>query len=80
MIAMVTVTNERYILGTEVLLFSFLKYHPNYTGDLVVIHHKLPQVMQDRLVDRFNVKLESVNSMLLQKLKKTRASTSTFKK
>jgi hypothetical protein len=46
--ALVTVTDKRYHKGTIVLLYSFLKYHPNFKGDLVVIHDRLPDQIQKK--------------------------------
>ena len=39
----VTATTERFVPGTFVTLGSFLKHHPGFDGDLVVVHHELPQ-------------------------------------
>ncbi|MFT5668367.1 MAG: lipopolysaccharide biosynthesis glycosyltransferase, partial [Vicingaceae bacterium] len=48
MLAIVTVTDENFYLGTQVMFYSFLKHNSNFEGDLVVIHHQLPQSIQDK--------------------------------
>lgn len=62
--ALVTVTNERYIEGTEVLLHSFLQQHPDFSGDLIVVHQDLPKKSQNRLSALFNVHFRPVSQVL----------------
>lgn len=66
--AVVTVTDERYFAGTQVLFYSFLKHHPNFKGEFVVIHNQLPQYLQIALRKSFPVKFEQVSQELLFKL------------
>jgi lipopolysaccharide biosynthesis glycosyltransferase len=66
--AIVTVTDEKYILGTQVLFHSFLKHNPKYKGDFVVIHNQLAQNLQAALSNCFTVKFEQVSQELLTKL------------
>ena len=39
----VTATTERFVPGTLVSLASFLKHHPAFDGDFVVVHDELPE-------------------------------------
>jgi lipopolysaccharide biosynthesis glycosyltransferase len=66
--ALVTVTNEKYFQGTQVLLFSFLKYNPNFNGDLIVIHNNLNPNFKKALSDKFPVKFKQVNLELIEVL------------
>ena len=45
----VTATTECFVPGTLVTLGSFLKHHPGFDGDLVVVHDELPQKHQRHL-------------------------------
>ena len=42
-ICFVTAATESFVPGTLVALGSFLKHHPGFDGDLVVVHDGLPQ-------------------------------------
>lgn len=66
--ALVTVTDEKYFAGTQVLFYSFLKHHPNYKGHFVVIHDDLPQQLQKELATQFSVQFEQVSKTLKSKL------------
>jgi lipopolysaccharide biosynthesis glycosyltransferase len=66
--ALVTVTNEKYLLGTQVLLFSFLKYNPNFQGDLIVIHDNLKPKFKKVLTDKFAVKFKQIGQELKEAL------------
>jgi lipopolysaccharide biosynthesis glycosyltransferase len=46
---LVTITDRDFVVGTEVLLYSFLKYNPWFAGDLIVIEQGLPEDHRDRL-------------------------------
>ena len=45
----VTATTESFVPGTFVTLGSFLRHHPGFDGDLVVVHHELPQEHRQHL-------------------------------
>jgi lipopolysaccharide biosynthesis glycosyltransferase len=66
--ALVTVTDKNYYKGTLVLLYSFLKHHPNFTGDILVIHRRLPKKMQQKIIDGFPVTFIQVSQELHTKL------------
>lgn len=66
--ALITVTDEKYIAGTQVLFHSFLNHHPNFKGDFVVIHNQLPQRLQAELTKQFSVKFKQVSKELQLKL------------
>lgn len=66
--ALVTVSDEFYLLGTQVLFYSFLKHHPNFEGDLIVIHDHLKPKNKKYLTKKFNVQFEQVSSELTEKL------------
>ena len=48
-ICFVTATTESFVPGTLVTLGSFLKHHPGFDGDLVVVHDDLPRNHQRHL-------------------------------
>lgn len=62
----VTVSNEEYIAGTKVLFYSFLKHHPNFVGDLIVIHHNLSTDKQEELSGLFDVKFVQISDAIIQ--------------
>ena len=66
--AMVTVTDEKYFIGTKLLIYSFLKHHPNYQGEIVVIHDHLPQHYRDELSSFYAIQFEHVSERLQTKL------------
>lgn len=68
--ALVTVTNQKYLAGTEVLLFSFLKYNPNFQGDLIIIHDNLKPKLRKALTNKFPVKFEQVSLEMQDALRK----------
>jgi lipopolysaccharide biosynthesis glycosyltransferase len=47
--ALATLTDDNYILGTKILIYSFLKYNPWFTGDIVIIFDKLSTLYQEDL-------------------------------
>lgn len=47
--ALVTVTDSSFLVGTEVMLHSFLEHDPWFDGDFVVIHDGLPDDARARL-------------------------------
>ena len=48
-VCVATVTTESYLPGTVVALGSFLKRHPNFDGDIVVIQDDLPEASRQCL-------------------------------
>jgi len=66
--ALVTVTDKNYYKGTLVLLHSFLKHHSTFSGDIVVIHHRLPEPLQKKISACFPVVFNPVSQELLVKL------------
>lgn len=62
--ALVTVTNDKYIEGTEVLFHSFLHNNPGFRGDLIVIHDNLSKSLQERLTLLFPAKFIRVSAEL----------------
>ena len=48
-VCVATVTTESYLPGTLVALGSFLKRHPNFDGDIVVIQDELPEASRQCL-------------------------------
>ncbi|MFT6946088.1 MAG: lipopolysaccharide biosynthesis glycosyltransferase [Vicingaceae bacterium] len=79
MLAIVTVTDEKFYLGTQVMFYSFLKHNSNFEGDLVVIHHQLPQSIQDKLSKNFTIKFIQVSEKLRLKLEDLTAQRSNLK-
>lgn len=63
---LVTVSNEEYLEGTKVLFFSFLKHHPKFVGDLIVIHNNLPINKQEELTDLFDVNFVQIGEELVR--------------
>ncbi len=39
-IAVCTVTNDPFIIGTEILIYSFFKHNPWFDGDFIILHSK----------------------------------------
>ena len=68
-VCLATATTESFVPGALVLLGSFLKHHPRFDGDLVIIHDALPQAARDALQalsDR--VRFETVSTRLRDRL------------
>ena len=47
-VCLATATTERFVPGTLVLIGSFLRHHPGFDGDVVVVHDDgLPERLRD---------------------------------
>ncbi len=54
-VCLATVTTERFVPGTLVLIGSFLRRHPGFDGDIVVIHDRdLPESLREVLAATFD--------------------------
>ena len=75
----VTATTERFVPGTLVTLASFLKHHPAFDGDLVVIHHELPEAQRRHLREACGaVRFEQVSPEMRGRLVALRAARPEF--
>ena len=68
-----TVTTPSFLPGTLVTLGSFLKCHPGFAGDLVVIHDQLPKGARDCLAALPRLRFEQVSAALRGRLARLRA-------
>ena len=65
----VTAATERFVPGTLVTLASFLKHHPGFDGDLVVVHHALPEALRRHLAQACpGLRFEAVSPALRDRL------------
>ena len=49
-VCLATATTERFVPGTLVLIGSFLRRHPGFAGDIVVVHDSgLPESLREVL-------------------------------
>lgn len=64
-----TVTSDSFCIGTEVLLFSFLKYNTWFAGDIVIIIADLSAESRRRLRAIYPVTFLSASEVLVQKTK-----------
>ena len=65
----VTAATERFVPGTLTTLASFLKHHPTFDGDLVVVHHALPEAHRRHLARACpGLRFESVSPALRTRL------------
>jgi len=64
----VTVTDSKYLLGTEVLLFSFLKNNREFIGDIIIIESDLKDEEKSRLMQFPNLYFEKPNQTLLERI------------
>lgn len=67
-ICVATVTTDSFVPGTLVTVGTFLKRHPGFAGDLVVIHDELDGKARDCLAAFPRLRFESVSSELRQRL------------
>ena len=78
-VCLVTVATESFVPGTRVLLGSFLKQHPRFAGDVVVLHDGLSQAAQDVLAAASaRVRFEPVSTALKDRLAHLRATHPAF--
>lgn len=67
--AIATVTDNSFIRGTTVLLFSFFEYNPWFQGDVIIIENDLTEANK-RLLSIFpNIKFKRINKELLTRIK-----------
>ena len=65
----VTAATERFVPGTLTTLCSFLKHHPGFDGDLVVVHHALPEAHRRHLAQACpGLRFEAVSPALRTRL------------
>ena len=65
----VTATTESFVPGTIVTISSFLKHHPFFDGDIVVIHDALPALQRQRVNEICGeVRFEQVSAELRTRL------------
>ena len=65
----VTAATERFVPGTLVTLCSFRQHHPAFDGDLVVVHHALPEAHRRHLAQACpGLRFESVSPALRTRL------------
>ena len=64
-----TVTTERFVPGTLVMLGTFLEHHPRFGGDVVIVHDGLPEALRSALAGPFRrVRFEPVSGELQARL------------
>ena len=69
-----TVTTERFVPGTLVMLHSFLEHHPRFGGDVVIVHDGLPEALRRALAGSFgHVRFEPVSGELRERLERLAA-------
>ena len=69
-----TVTTERFVPGTLVMLHSFLEHHPRFGGDVVIVHDGLPEALRRALAGSFGrVRFEPVSGELQARLERLAA-------
>lgn len=61
-VCVATVTTASFLPGTLVTLGSFLRQHPDFAGDLVVIHDELPDSERACLAALPKLRFEQVSS------------------
>lgn len=67
-IALATVTDTNYLLGTQILLYSFLRNNPWFKGEIVIIESDL-SIEEKKLLQRFpNLRFERPSEILLQRI------------
>ena len=69
-----TVTTERFVPGTLVMLGTFLEHHPRFGGDVVIVHDGLPEALRRVLAGSFRrVRFEPVSDELRARLERLAA-------
>ena len=69
-----TTTSERFVPGTLVTLGTFLRHHPEFAGDLVVVQDRLPAASRDVLRAAFaRVRFQDVSPELGDRLARLNA-------
>lgn len=61
-------TDAAFLPGTVVLLSSFLRHNPWFTGDIVIIHDGLPDAARARLQRFPNLRFHAVGAVLKDRL------------
>lgn len=73
-VCLVTVTTESYLPGTVAMLGSFLKHHPGFDGDIVIIERGLPGKRRRMLRTAFpRVRFASVSVELVERAQRLQA-------
>ncbi len=67
-IALATITDENFLKGTVVLLYSFLQKNSWFKGDIIIISDSLLSEHKKQLSTFPNVKFKSIGSELLKRL------------
>ena len=69
-----TVTTDRFVPGTLVMLGTFLEHHPRFGGDVVIVHDGLPEALRRALAGSFGrVRFEPVSGELQARLERLAA-------
>ena len=69
-----TVTTERFVPGTLVMLGTFLEHHPRFGGDVVIVHDGLPEALRRALAGPLRrVRFEPVSGELQARLERLAA-------
>lgn len=63
-----TVTSENFVVGTEVVIYSFLKCNPWFDGDIVIIIDTLSESSQHRLSQLYPIKFVKRQPVAEQKI------------
>lgn len=73
-VSLATLTTENYLPGTVAMLGSFLKHHPGFGGDIVIIEHGLPEKWRRMLQAAFaRVRFVSVAAELQERVERLQA-------
>ena len=67
-----TITSEKFCTGTEVLLYSFLKYNPWFDGDIAIFADALPDEQRRRLSARYPVHWKARGPVVEEKISRLR--------
>ncbi len=74
-VCLATATTERFMPGTLVLIGSFLRRHPGFAGDIVVVHDSgLPEPLREVLAAAFDgVRFHPVSPELVDRAERVHA-------